>query len=141
MDHPRIYARIDLHPTRRTLLRWGATLLCASAILAAILRWLMHRPDAATGLLAFGVAMLLGSALPGLGRVLYVAWLGLGLTLGRVTSPLILAGVYFLLVVPIGVIMRLCGRDSMQRKPAEATHSYWQTYPEHDDPTRYLGQF
>ena len=49
-------------------------------------------------------------------RPLYRGWMSLGLLLNRVTSPLILGIVFYLVILPMGLIMRLAGRDPMRRR-------------------------
>lgn len=52
------------------------------------------------------------------------AWYGLGLILARVTSPLILAALFFLIITPVGLIMKLMGRDPLRLKDSNS-ESYW----------------
>jgi len=52
-------------------------------------------------------------------------WFRLGLLLHRVMSPLIIGAVFFLCVTPIGLIMRMLGKDVLSlRRRADLT-SYW----------------
>ena len=43
----------------------------------------------------------------------YLNWMRLGLVLNRIVSPIVLGIVFFLVVTPIGLIMRIAGRDPM----------------------------
>jgi hypothetical protein len=52
-------------------------------------------------------------------------WLKLGHLLHIVVSPLILTVVYAVVVVPIGAIIRLFGKDLLALKPDPAAASYW----------------
>lgn len=58
-------------------------------------------------------------------RPLNRAWMRLGLILQSVTNPIILGGIFFLFVWPMGLVMRLAGRDPMQRKFIAGEVSYW----------------
>lgn len=60
--------------------------------------------------------VLWGLAAPRTLRPLYRGWMRFGLALGRVTTPLLLALVFFLLFVPFGLAMRLAGHDPMRRR-------------------------
>jgi hypothetical protein len=52
-------------------------------------------------------------------------WFRFGLLLHRIISPLVIGGVFFLCVTPIGLILRLCGKDVLSlRRRADLT-SYW----------------
>lgn len=58
---------------------------------------------------------LVGLLRPAWLRPLYQGWLSLGAALGWVNSRTILAIVFYLLVLPIGLVLRLLGKDPMQR--------------------------
>lgn len=53
---------------------------------------------------------------------LYKAWMAFGHALGWLNTRVILGIVFFLLVTPIGLIMRLLGKDSLRLRRAG---SYW----------------
>lgn len=76
---------------------------------------------------------------PGALRPLNAAWTRLGLLLNRVTSPLLLALVFFGGVWPTGILMRVFGRDPMRRKREAAAASYW--IPRTSDPGSMTRQF
>lgn len=61
---------------------------------------------------------------PQLFEILNMLWFKLGQLLASIINPLVLAVIFFLVVTPIGLIVRLCGIDSLhlKRKP---TQSYW----------------
>ena len=51
-------------------------------------------------------------------------WFKFGILLGKIVSPLIMGIIFFLVVTPIGLIMRLLGKDLLNLK--YNTHkSYW----------------
>ena len=50
-------------------------------------------------------------------------WFKFGLFLGNIISPVIMALVFFLVVTPTGVIMRLLGKDILNLKKNSST--YW----------------
>jgi hypothetical protein len=52
-------------------------------------------------------------------------WFRLGLLLHRVMSPLIIGAVFFLCVTPIGLIMRLFGKDVLSLRRRADLASYW----------------
>lgn len=51
-------------------------------------------------------------------------WMKLGLLLGLVFSPIILALIYFGLLTPIALLIRAIGRDELQLK-LHSSASYW----------------
>jgi len=55
------------------------------------------------------------------------AWMGLAKMLSLVTTPIILGMVFYLVVMPIGVIKRMLGWDPLRRRASSAA-SYWAPY-------------
>ena len=52
------------------------------------------------------------------------AWFKFGVLLGKVISPIIMGIIFFLVVTPTGVIMRLLGKDVLNLKSSNI-QSYW----------------
>ncbi len=52
-------------------------------------------------------------------------WHRFGLLLHRVVSPIVLALMFFLVLTPMGLLMRVFGRDMMRQRSAAARDSYW----------------
>jgi hypothetical protein len=67
--------------------------------------------------------------------------MGFGLTLGLVTSPIIMFALFLFLITPVALFFRVTGRDLMRRKLDEKSDSYWEDYPHAEDPSRYVKQF
>ncbi|MGH8570378.1 MAG: SxtJ family membrane protein, partial [Gammaproteobacteria bacterium] len=77
---------------------------------------------------AFGVAAVLAmiAALrPALLAVPNRLWIKLGLLLGRVVSPIALGVLFYGVVAPLGVVMRLTGTDPLRLKLDPSADSYW----------------
>jgi hypothetical protein len=69
------------------------------------------------------------------------AWMLLAEGLSFVTTRIILALVFFLVVTPIGVVKRLTGWDPLSRRGARSD-SYWKPYSERQrDPRHYEKMF
>lgn len=51
-------------------------------------------------------------------------WFALGLLLGRVVSPIVLGVLFFILITPVAIGMRLFGRDALLIKKRTVS-SYW----------------
>jgi len=66
------------------------------------------------------------------------AWLALGKLLHRVTSPVIMAAIFFFCVTPIGLILRARGRDLLSLSWRTDLSSYWiaRTSPDPNTMTR-----
>ena len=52
-------------------------------------------------------------------------WFKFGLLLGSIVAPIVMAFVYFVTVLPIGLIMRLLGKDLLKQKLDKNAKSYW----------------
>jgi len=57
-------------------------------------------------------------------RPLYRLWMRFGLVMSRITSPIILGLVFYLVFMPAGLVMRMFGKDAMTRKFDENAESY-----------------
>ena len=52
-------------------------------------------------------------------------WFKFGLFLGKIISPIIMGLIFFLVVTPIGLLMRLFGKDVLNLKLNKKKSSYW----------------
>ena len=52
-------------------------------------------------------------------------WTRFGLLLGAVVSPIALGVLFFLVITPIGLLMRLTGKDPLRLKFERSDESYW----------------
>ncbi len=57
-----------------------------------------------------------GLAAPMALRPVYKVWMLFGLQLSKITTPIIMALVFFLVITPTGLIRRLLSKDSIARK-------------------------
>ena len=52
-------------------------------------------------------------------------WFKFGLLIGSIVAPIIITLVYFVTVVPTGLIMRVLGKDLLKQKLDKDAKSYW----------------
>ena len=52
-------------------------------------------------------------------------WMRIGILLGRIVSPIALAVVYYLAIVPVGLCMRWFGKDALGLRFDSSAPSYW----------------
>ena len=52
-------------------------------------------------------------------------WFNFGKLLSKIITPLIMGVIFFLVVTPIGLIMRVLGKDILSLKYNENSKSYW----------------
>lgn len=111
--------------------------LLVGTVLLGLAAWVGWRSGA--GALAYGLGVGgggligLGLAAPGVLRPLYRVWMALALVLGYVMTRVLLTLVFFLAVTPIGLVMRLLGKDPMHRRPDPKRPTYWRPHPPRSD--------
>jgi hypothetical protein len=71
-----------------------------------------------------GIFLLLALVAPGILRPLNRAWFAMGMLMGKVVSPVVLGGIFFLLITPVAVVTRMFGRDQL-KLAHKRTDSYW----------------
>jgi hypothetical protein len=52
-------------------------------------------------------------------------WFEFGILLGSIIAPIVMALVYFITILPTGIIMRLLGKDLLKQKLDKKAKSYW----------------
>ncbi len=114
--------------------------LVVGGVFAALGGWWLWRgkfPSLAPFALGLGAALvLLGLVYP---RALVIPnrlWMGLAEALSFVMTRVILAIIFFLIVVPIGLLRRAMGGDPLGRR-ATRSESYWKPYPRASDARHY----
>ena len=73
-----------------------------------------------------GALLLLAFVAPSLLRQPKRAWLFLGFLLGMVVNPIVLGFLFFVVITPAALIMRLFGRDAMRLRGDRDASTYWQ---------------
>lgn len=81
------------------------------------IRWWSAAAAAAFALAALAKPAWLG----GMNRL----WIKLGVLLGKVVSPIALAILFYGVLTPLGIVMRLAGKDPLRLKPDPGAASYW----------------
>ena len=56
---------------------------------------------------------------------LNVLWFKLGITLGAIISPIVMGIIFFLVVTPTGFILRIMGKDLLNKKYDKEKETYW----------------
>ena len=58
-------------------------------------------------------------------KPLTVLWIKFGVLLGYVVAPIVMAIIFFGVVTPIGIILKLFGKDLLKLKKTKDTKSFW----------------
>lgn len=114
----RVRARLTASEGRR----FGLTLGLAFAALGGLLTWRGHAGIAlAAWVLAAGLIVGALAVPRHLGPV-QRAWMAFGERLSRVTTPIFLAILFFVVLAPIGLVRRLFGRDPLRHAAPGGTY-------------------
>jgi hypothetical protein len=68
------------------------------------------------------------------------AWMQFGVILGMVVSPIVMGIIFFGLITPYGIIMRISGRDELRLKQ-QKSKTYWTSRPNADRQTDWTRQY
>ena len=133
---------INTNPSRRDLLWFGLLLPVFFAIVGVLVWRRTGSLTSATVLWAVGGT---DSALFGLWpasrRRIYVGWMHAVYPIGWTVSHLLLGVVYFVVITPIGLALRILRRDPLERPFDRAATSYWVRHNPAGRIERYLRQF
>ena len=120
---------VNWHPSSRKLRQYGIVMIVGFGLIGLLFRYGFKATDASWVIWGFGaVSGVLGltgtrAALP-----LYWLWMGIGFVMGNVMNRLLLALVFYLVVTPMALVMKLVKRDRLHIKPQQ-TDSYWIDVP------------
>ena len=107
--------------------------LIVGSVFVLLSLWWLYRGKFATAayvLSAAGSALVLcGLVFPRLLTVPRRFWMKLAEGMSFISSRIILAVVFFLVLTPIGLVKRAMGWDPLQRR-SKARDTFWQPYPE-----------
>jgi hypothetical protein len=94
--------------------KFALTLATAFVLLAALLGWRGH-PIASRALAGVAAVFAAGGLLvPGRLSPVYRAWMGLALAISKVTTPIFMGIVYFLVITPIALVRRAVGGNPLR---------------------------
>ena len=117
----------EIPSTKRDLRQFGLTMAAAFGVFGGVALWRGHDfwvylLGAAAFFLVFGLLWPAGL------KPVQKLWMTLALLMGWVMSRVILSLLFFLVIMPLGLIMRLTGKDLLDIKPGPAKPSYWRPH-------------
>lgn len=138
---------INWKPNKQELRRFGLTMLVGFGLIGlAFMFWPWEWPisqnrNAAIGCWIFaGVACGLGLTGTRLALGVYMPWMSVALVMGHIIGRLLIAAFYYMAITPMGLVMRLTGRDRLRLKKRDCT-SYWVDKKPRGDNSSYERQF
>ncbi|MEL7198246.1 MAG: SxtJ family membrane protein [Pseudomonadota bacterium] len=118
----------DYHEVKTSSDRaFGLTIGAILLLIAGVRLWLFDAGQTSTIAVAAPGALLFlfGFIAPGLLAPLNKIWTKFGLLLAMIINPIIMAIMYFVLFVPIGLFMKIRGRDALRQKPDREAETFW----------------
>jgi hypothetical protein len=114
--------------TRSELRSFGLLVGGAFIVLAAFVAWKTGLGASAVPTLGAvgGVLVATGLVAPRLLGVPYRAWMRFAVLLSRVTTPVFMGVIYFVLLTPLALFMRAVGRNPLRTRTGD---TFWATRP------------
>lgn len=134
----------SIDTSRKALRSFGLLVGGVVLAIAAVVLW---RKGWSPGMAVYvlsgigGMLVLLGATIPLALKPIYTAWMALAVVLGYIMTRVILTLVFYLVVTPIGLIMRAVGRDPLSRKLDPEAPSYWLEKTYQDDSAARLEKY
>lgn len=86
--------------------------------------WLFERAYPVWPWVVLGVLGSWALLAPGSLRPVYRGWMKVGLLLGKVTTPIVMGAIFFVIIFPVALIMRAMKHDPMRRSFEHDVASY-----------------
>jgi hypothetical protein len=108
----------------KELRQFGFTIAAALCVIGCWLWWKESQWPVYL-FIAAGVLLLPAMFFPGLLKPFHRLWMTLGLCMGWVVTGVLMIVLFYLVVTPLGLLMKLRGRDPLKRRFDRETGSYW----------------
>jgi hypothetical protein len=110
-------------PARTQLVTFGVTVAAALAVLTAVRIWRRGLDEVAvSALIVAGLFALTAILTPTTLAPVYRWWMRLAEILGWINTRIILVIIFFLMVTPLGLLMRLLRRNPLQSAGKDGSH-------------------
>ncbi len=114
-------ARVPARMTAAEGRKFGVTVGLAFAVIGLLMIWRHHTGRATVALSLGGVLVLAGLVVPTMLGPVERAWMGLAHLISKVTTPIFMGVVYFVLITPAGLIRRMMGASPITQRPKTDT--------------------
>lgn len=111
------FQHVKWRPDARELRRFAVAMLIGFAILGSLAAWRAGGISRATMILwTVGAGLALAALIPGLGRLAYLAVYLPTSIIGYIVSHVVLTLMFFLIITPLGLVLKLMGKDLLQKR-------------------------
>jgi len=114
--------KLDL--SKKSLRKFGLTMAVAFSVIALIIL-ARHKQGAGPIFSIAAVFFLFALLTPAALKLAYIAWMKLAFILGWANTRLILLAMFYLVLTPVGIAMKLFNNDPLDRKIEKGRGSYW----------------
>jgi hypothetical protein len=136
------WSDISFAPNSRTLRQFAGLWLLCFVGLACWEGFGKGNPTAALVLAALALTVgPLGLLWPQAVRPLFVGWMVLAFPIGWTVSQVLLALLFYGVFTPVGLVLKLAGRDSLARRYRPDKDTYWEPKAVPADVRSYFRQF
>ncbi|HKG62271.1 MAG TPA: SxtJ family membrane protein [Pyrinomonadaceae bacterium] len=135
------FQHVKWRPDARELRRFAIAMLIGFFVLGALSAW--RARGIGTGsivLWSIGVTLAVAAFVPKLGRIAYLAVYLPTSIIGYVVSNVMLALMFFLVITPLGFILKLTGKDLLQQR-RQKRETQWTPVKEIKNEDSYYRQF
>jgi membrane-bound ClpP family serine protease len=131
----------SLKSSKKELRKFAIILFCIFAFIAGLMFWRAK----SSWLILFCVGMLflfIGLIKPLFLKSFYTVWMAWGFILGWVMTGIILTLSFFVIVTPMGLLLRkVLGKDLLDEKIEKSKETYWKRHKPAIDRSQYLKRF
>ena len=115
---------LAIKSSKKELREFGLTIGIILCLLGGIVLW-RGKPAYPYLFLIGGIFIIAGIVIPFILKPLQKAWMTFSIILGFFMSRVILTVLFYLVLTPIGLLMRLLGKDILDQKIDKNKTSYW----------------
>jgi len=135
------FKRVQWHPDKTELRSFAIAMVVGFTLMGGLSLWRHHGiTRSAIALPAIGLGLALAASIPRLDNVAYLAVYLPTSFIGHFVSKIVLFLVFSLVFVPVGVLLRLVGKDLLRLRPGKP-RAVWTTINPVKGTTRYYRRF
>ena len=115
-----------LDTSKKSIQKFGLVIAVGLGLIGIFISLKTHNFDVLGWLWGIGLLFLiLGFILPAVLRPIYKIWMLLAYFIGGIVSRVILTVLFYFVLTPTGLVLRLFGKDVLDKKFEKNRESYW----------------
>lgn len=115
-----------LDTSKKSIQKFGLVIAVGLGLIGIFISLKTHNFDVPKWLWGIGLLFLiLGFILPAVLRPVYKIWMLLAYFIGGIVSRVILTVLFYFVLTPTGLVLRLFGKDVLDKKFEKNRESYW----------------